>query len=59
MIQQICLTRHKKQEGWLDFNQPLELIVNARDYRKFEKLIAILFDTESVERIKKIKAQLD
>lgn len=58
MIQQICLTRRKKQEGPLDFNQPLELIVNARDYRRFEKLIEILFDKESVERIRKLKAQM-
>ena len=57
MIQQICLSRNRVKEQ-PDFNMPLELLINAADYQAFEKEIRLLFDRESVERIKKAKAGL-
>ena len=57
MIQQICLSSTKSHEH-VNFDEPIELMINAKDYNKFEKIISLLFDEESVRRIKKIKAEM-
>ena len=54
MIQQICLSRMKAHYH-VDFDQPIELVIKAKDCVKFEKAIRVLFDLESIRRIKKAK----
>ena len=54
MIQQICLNR-VTPHSHVDFDKPMELFINAQDYAKFEKAITVLFDEDSIKRIKKAR----
>jgi hypothetical protein len=58
MIQQVCLSEAKAKIE-VNFDEPIELVFNVKDYNKFEKIITVLFDQESVERIRKVKSRLD
>ena len=52
MIQQICLTTSRAR-NLPDFDEPLELVMNPKDRGRFKKIIELLFDKESVQRIMK------
>ena len=57
MIQQICISNRKALLRPV-FDQPMELVIKAEDLANFEKEIRLLFDKESVLRIKRASSQL-
>ena len=52
MIQQITL-RQNNTEFSVDVNKPIELVMSTKDILKHQKIIEVLFDQDSVERIMK------
>ncbi|MBF0489941.1 MAG: hypothetical protein HQL15_04910 [Candidatus Omnitrophica bacterium] len=57
MIQQICLSRNKTQYE-VNLDQPIELVIKVEDYARFKDIIKLLFDKDSIKRIKKVKSAL-
>ena len=56
MIQHVRLNRQKQEGmGGVDWQEPMELIINADDYKRFKKTIKTLFDCDSVKLIKKAR----